>query len=279
MNRISVVIAMFNSISTIDRAVQSVLNQSYKKVDIIIVDDGSVDDSFSYVKKMYDKNDSIKIFRLSENKGAAYAKTFGVSKVNTEYFIFLDSDDEFSSINAIKIIMSKIAEEPDLICADSVNLIYSNDRGIVRKYQRVLNAYDHLMRFPFNYIGTNPFVFKKKYFLEVGGFDEELKWGDGLAHIRRYLKKYSKIIYLEEPIYNYYLDNNNISKKNKNYRNYLTLVKMCRDENLDYLLKHPRDRITWSIILFYLFMKDNDDANKRLEFKTLANTGPVKFSV
>jgi glycosyltransferase involved in cell wall biosynthesis len=87
---VSVVIPVFNSGKFIYETLNAVLCQEYKNLEIIIVNDGSNDDSESEILKISDPR--IKYF-YSENKGVSVARNFGLSKANGEFILFLDSDD------------------------------------------------------------------------------------------------------------------------------------------------------------------------------------------
>ncbi|SDH60225.1 glycosyltransferase family 2 protein [Halanaerobium congolense] len=282
MREISIVIPMYNAENTIIRALESINKQGINNLEVIIVDDGSTDNSVKVTKEYIAKcnNFKFKLFCLEENHGAAHSKTYGVRKVNTKYFILLDSDDEFSRTDALKIILKKLEDKPDYICGSSEKVILDNNKVKFFSYKKIKKPYKYMMRFPFNYLGAHPSIFNTKKFLEVGGFDDDLKWGDGLAHIRRYSKKFSNIRYIDKNIYNYYLDGNNISKQNTNYINYIKLVEKCYYENLDYLKEHKSDLITWEIILFYLYIKNKDNQKQNLKFKLLIKLivlNPIKF--
>jgi glycosyltransferase involved in cell wall biosynthesis len=93
---VSVVIPMFNSEDFIKETLSSVLNQTYKKLEVIIVDDGSVDDSVQVVKKVIQskKEHRIKILLLKLNSGIpALPRNYGIKVAKGEYIAFLDSDD------------------------------------------------------------------------------------------------------------------------------------------------------------------------------------------
>lgn len=91
MKKVSVVIPLYNEESYIEECINSVINQTYKNFEIIIVDDNSIDDSLKVVKKIKDKR--IKIIELKENKGVSNARNVGVEYSTGDYLCFLDSDD------------------------------------------------------------------------------------------------------------------------------------------------------------------------------------------
>lgn len=88
---ISIVIPVYNTGKSATRLVKSILEDEYSYYDIILVDDGSTDDSLKQLKKIDDKR--VRVFHQA-NSGASAARNFGLSKVQGKYIIFLDSDDE-----------------------------------------------------------------------------------------------------------------------------------------------------------------------------------------
>ena len=93
MNKlVSVIIPTYNREHTILRAVNSVISQDYKHFEIIIVDDGSTDNT----KKLFENRSDV-IYKYQENKGVSVARNFGISHAKGDYIAFLDSDDEWLS--------------------------------------------------------------------------------------------------------------------------------------------------------------------------------------
>lgn len=90
MAEISIIVPCFNNEKYIKRCLDSIVNQTLKDIDIIVVDDGSTDRSAEIVKNIDDNR--IRLF-TKKNEGIASARNFGLSKVESEYFGFLDSDD------------------------------------------------------------------------------------------------------------------------------------------------------------------------------------------
>jgi len=90
---VSIVVPVYNAARFMDDTIQTVLNQTYQNWELLLVDDCSSDDSVQIIK-MYQKNDNrIKLFKLSENSGAAIARNTGIDKAKGRYLAFLDADD------------------------------------------------------------------------------------------------------------------------------------------------------------------------------------------
>ncbi len=89
---VSVIIPVYNRESFISKAVESVLNQTYKNFEIIVVDDGSIDETyFSILHLTSDKR--LSYYLLNENKGVSFARNYGIKHADGKFIAFLDSDD------------------------------------------------------------------------------------------------------------------------------------------------------------------------------------------
>lgn len=92
---ISIITPLYNSEKYIGRTIQSVLNQTYKNWEMIIIDDCSTDNSFSLVEQLTKKESRIKLYKNDKNSGAGVTRNNGISKANGKYIAFLDSDDQW----------------------------------------------------------------------------------------------------------------------------------------------------------------------------------------
>lgn len=99
MKKVSIIITAYNCEKTIEKAINSCLHQTLDNIEIIIVDDGS-NDSTSIIANNYSNTFSNVYYYHKENGGVFSARNYGLSKVNGEYFIFLDSDDYFDKDTA-----------------------------------------------------------------------------------------------------------------------------------------------------------------------------------
>ena len=91
MKKVSVIIPVHNSEKYVLECINSVINQTYKNLEIIIVDDESTDNSLNIIKSIKDKR--IKLIELEKNSGAAIARNKGIEASTGDYICFLDSDD------------------------------------------------------------------------------------------------------------------------------------------------------------------------------------------
>ena len=89
---ISVIIPTYNSYKFLIQSIESVINQSYREWELIIIDDNSIDGTFK-ILDYYKKNKKIKCIKLLKNRGPAYCRNLGVKISKGKYISFLDSDD------------------------------------------------------------------------------------------------------------------------------------------------------------------------------------------
>ena len=96
MDLISVIIPVYNVEKYLNRGVESVLCQTYKNFELLLVDDGSLDDCSRMCDEWAKKDERIRVFHKS-NGGVSSARNEGIRKARGEYLLFLDADDEFTS--------------------------------------------------------------------------------------------------------------------------------------------------------------------------------------
>lgn len=89
---VTIVMATYNRAHTIERAIKSVLNQTYKKLELVIVDDGSEDDTLLKISNFNDQR--IRVLRHEVNRGVTAAKNTGLKNIRGDWFTTFDSDDE-----------------------------------------------------------------------------------------------------------------------------------------------------------------------------------------
>ena len=137
MMNISVVIPTYNRIELLKRSIDSVINQTIKPSEIIIVDDGSNDGTEAMVKKKYD---SLKLIK-QKNKGASAARNSGIKASSGEWICFLDSDDEWKNDKLEKQIIA-VANNSDYkffhSSSESKKQIHSPDDALIPEFLAAL---------------------------------------------------------------------------------------------------------------------------------------------
>lgn len=176
---ISVIIPTYNYSAYIADAIDSVLNQSYAPIEIIVIDDGSTDQTAQIVAGYNDKV----IYCLQNNLGASAARNLGVNMARGEFLAFLDADDIWEH-HKLAVQMEAFNREPspDMMFS-AIKNFYSPDCNESLK-QRLLCP-ESIMP------GFNPttLLIQKKTFLEVGFFDTSISTGEFIDWYMRAQKK------------------------------------------------------------------------------------------
>jgi glycosyltransferase involved in cell wall biosynthesis len=90
---VSIIMPAFNAANTIEKSIESVLNQTYKDWELIVINDGSTDNTNTIVKKLIKKEKSIRLITLKKNIGSPLARDEGIKSSNGRWIAFLDADD------------------------------------------------------------------------------------------------------------------------------------------------------------------------------------------
>ena len=111
-DKISIIIPIYNIENLLDQMIKSIIFQTYKNLEIILVNDGSTDGSEHVCKSWMNQDSRIKYF-FQENKGVSDARNLGFKKSTGDFILFLDGDDEIALDMCEKMISQIIAEKSD----------------------------------------------------------------------------------------------------------------------------------------------------------------------
>lgn len=167
---ISIITPTYNRAHLLPRMIQSVLNQTYKDWELIIVDDGSSDNTSEIISNYNDLR--IKYY-YTINSGAADSRNTGVELATNDYIVFLDSDDE-CTINWLALMINEIEKNNADVVSCGFEKYDFNGKCLETKLPQNLGKM-------FNNITTNflsgSILMKKEYFQRSGGYDIELASG------------------------------------------------------------------------------------------------------
>jgi len=205
---ISVIIPTCNYAHFITQAIDSVLKQYFKDVEIIVVDDGSTDNTKEMLEP-YKK--SINYF-YKENGGLSSTRNYGIAQANGEYIAFLDADDIYlpNFLNAC--FAELVKHNYDLVMTDNFADFYNNDGNFLRREiqrkEHYLGNEQNLYYVIFNSLNMAlpaqmVFVMKKKAFEQVGYFDEQLTYLEDWDLWLRIADQNLKISYVQKPLFIY----------------------------------------------------------------------------
>lgn len=247
-HHVTVIIPTYNRAHMIPRAVESARAQTYKDLDIIVVDDGSTDETPQVMEALV--SDKVRYLRLELNAGAQAARNAGVRAAAGGLIAFLDSDDEWDP-RKIELQVAKIKTSPP-----DVGLIYCGIRRIDKDGRRV---HDHVPRhrgrifealLQHNVIGGMSVALTRADVLrEVGLFDERLRARQDLDMWLRIARRY-EIDYVPEKLVIYHVHRGRTSEnKSSRLQGTLALLGKLHDD----LKTRPKVRATHYYALARLY--------------------------
>ena len=176
-----------------NRLIPSVLNQSLKPIEIIVIDDGSIDDlAESIINSYLGLTDIPIIFKKKINGGPSSARNVGLKLAQGEFILFIDADDELiaDSIEWRQKIIESLGEEFASIYCSSINS-YENKSELTEKVLEVRGQIDSSLVGRKNGVpgGSSYHYFRRKALIDVNGYSESLKFNEDFELILRIAKK------------------------------------------------------------------------------------------
>lgn len=208
---ISIIIPVYNAERYIAECVDSVCNQSYPYIEVILVDDGSTDSSRYICDQYAENNKKIKVVHKT-NGGVSSARNIGIETASGDYLMFVDSDDSIEP-NAVAILMDVISNANDIdFIVSSYFDIYSNNE---KEVKRIVDHYTEIRESELKSFYANNYMlfatpWSKLYVSKIVSdnglrFDETVKYGEDMIFNMQYLNYTKHIVLLSSPIYNYKL--------------------------------------------------------------------------
>ncbi|MBU0633889.1 MAG: glycosyltransferase [Candidatus Omnitrophica bacterium] len=168
--KVSVIIPTHNSQSIVEECLDSILNQDYPNLELIVVDDASKDETLIKIARY-----PVKSVSNSKNYGAAYSRNIGVKNMDleSEIVIFIDSDIRVPTMavsSAVKVILQK----PEILAVGGIYSQNSQSFNFITDFKNMDLAYRGSIYTPYvKYLGSFFFAIKKSTFLKAGGFSTD----------------------------------------------------------------------------------------------------------
>lgn len=208
--KISIIVPIYNAGRFLGRCIESVINQKYSDWQLILIDDGSKDDSWP-VCQHYSMLDNRVIAIHQENKGAGMARNVGIEKAIGDYIVFLDSDDYIS--NNYFSLLSEHDEDVVFIDVQDVN---TQGEVLKREYMSPFKSYniDDIIRFQMT--GRLPWggvrkAVKLRLLNEYNIRYSNHKVGEEALYSFNLLNNAKSVAFIEEPLYNYVIREGSLS--------------------------------------------------------------------
>ena len=201
---ISVIVPIYNMEKKLKRCLDSLVNQTFKNIEIILINDGSTDKSEKIIEEYSKKYKNIKVISR-KNKGISYSRNEGIKKATGKYLAFVDSDD-YINLDMYEKLYNKIEKENADIVICNYNKFYSSnpnkfEKVNIAKKCKITNLSDNpSMIYNIEYAPWNK-LYNKKLWDSVE-FPINVKYEDLEAVLKVFLRS-NKIVYLNEYLYNY----------------------------------------------------------------------------
>ncbi len=267
MPKVSVITPTYNCAKYLSEALDSALGQSYKDIEIIVVDDGSKDDTGDIVKGYADRYPGKVRYFYQDNKGQAVARNLGISESKGEYVALLDADDVWLS-NRLEEGVNALDQNPD------IGLVHSNVTKMTETgdlFETPKRDKRYLSGYIFKYLLTQEahiscltVIFRKKCCEIVGMFDESLsRLGSEDRDLWLRISQKYKVLYLDKVLAYYRMREEGTSRSRKKMFEGMRYVidKFCPDSSINRTLrKKSLSKVHRDLGDEYLYEREFDEA-------------------
>lgn len=218
--KVSIIIPVYNAEKTIIKCINSIINQTYKNIEIIIVDDGSSDNTKKILKAYSNIENLILVFK--SNEGVSISRNVGLKKSTGDYILFLDADDWLENNTIEKLVDCKEKHNVDLV---RYSYYLNNDE--TKYIEKRINIKDNKKNCKLDI--NNDII---NYYMEgklegyvwllmidksvIIDFDSSLSMMEDFIFILELLKKAKTICFFDECLYHYYCNQNGASNSTYN---------------------------------------------------------------
>lgn len=214
--KVSVLIPVFNAEAYIQECLESILNQSYNNIEVIIVNDGSTDKSYEIIQKFMDKDKRIKIYNQS-NSGVSVTRNKAKELATGEYVLYVDSDDTLSGNAIEELVFVAEKTQSDLVIFDYNEILNGkvNPKGNDSEIIKEMNRHEACLAYIFGSSDVTFIIWRKLYrkeILDKVNFPKDMLPED-MATGFDFLYNSNKIVHYNKCLYNYKVLSNSLTKK------------------------------------------------------------------
>ena len=219
---ISVLLSVYNDDKNIKKSIDSILSQSYKNIELLVIDDCSTDKTYEIINEI--KDSRVKIFRNKDNKGLTKSLNILIKESKGQILARQDSDD-VSLPNRLEIQYNELQKSQIDACTT---------RAYIKNSKRSIPRFSHLLPLSIVIKYKNPFIhgtlmIRKSVILNIGMYDENIKYAQDYKLFVELLKKNYKIKILRKKLYVLNMKNNISSLKKEEQRSFF---KKIQQDNL-----------------------------------------------
>ena len=213
---VSIIVPVYNSEKYLKKCIESIINQTYKNLEILLINDGSKDKSKEICIEF---NDSRIKFIDKENEGVSTSRNIGLESAEGKYIAFVDSDDYIEKKYIEKLLKVLKAQNADcVICG--YNRIYENKTEKITKEKELILNKEEFLKTILNVQNGTGFCWGKLWKAEIIKniqFDPKVFIGEDALFCMMSCKNINKIYILNEALYNYRFNENSAVRKYDKY--------------------------------------------------------------
>ena len=267
--KISIVVPVFNAEKYLPECLDSILNQEYKNLEIICVDDGSTDKSSEILDLYVTIDDRIKVIH-KKNTGVSDSRNVGLKKATGDFIGFVDADDfvEAGMFGCLQELLQR--HNADIaICAFTNGKNYNDDSEIILDQKQAIIELDKGDL----YMGHLHNKLFRRDVWENTWLDPEIRIWEDLLVLHYVFARASKVIYTSKGLYNYRIDDNSALRKGFS-ESYLTVLK-SGEYILDFYRKNMPDMISYGMLTYstsrYYVINKIVDSGVRKQYSELTS--------
>ncbi len=282
--KISIIIPCYNVEQYVHKCIESVINQTYSNLELILINDGSTDNTNEVILKEVEKYDNI-IYIRNKNSGVSNARNTGISKATGDYIMFVDSDDYISK-NMVKNMYNLMIKYKTDLAKCNIKLEYVAE-NIIKKQKPIYSK--------IKYVASENFpktIYKKILSTETMNssccslfktsiikvnnlsFKEDIDNGEDAIFFMNYIDKCESMVYTPTAYYNYLIRNTGLTgcglSMDKLWNSKLKFINELKKKELEWNLenKHYVNSKIIYIVMSCIYRLYKKDKNESDEFKT-----------
>jgi len=276
----SVVIPLFNKEDYIANTIKSVLNQRYQNFEVIIVNDGSIDNSVEIVKRF--SNSRITIIN-QKNQGLSVARNSGIKHSNYDYIAFLDADDLWFKDYLLTIYNLIRFNSKSEVFATSFRLLRPKQKANLlasdfdAKKAQIITNYFRLSK---NIFCNSSLVVKKSVFSRIGNFNDQINYGEEEDFFIRCFSLYNLTYYKIPKVFYLKGIKNQLTSPNSNIDRIIPDYSIYLNNKNQRLLKPYVDFIYFKLVVLYKMERNYDLVKfykQKISPKNLTLIQKIKF--
>ena len=243
--KVTIVIPIYNASSHLEKCVESVINQTYQNLEIILVDDGSTDNSGTMCDDFASKDKRIKVIH-KDNGGVSSARNYGINISSGDYICFLDSDDYYNHNFVNEMYHEIVKKNADLCYCGYIKVDNGNMKRNKTKFTTkncLLNYFSGKTK-----IQTGCFFIKKDLIIDYNlKFEEGVSWGEDYKFFSSIIFYAKRVSYLN----NYYLFYNVTDNDNKLSKVNVAMIEKDKKMILDIISDLKLSERDKNMLLYY----------------------------